>query len=63
MSPSHFVSNALLLACGLALSAPAHAQGFPTRSIRLIVPYAPGGTVDYVGRLMGQRLSEGFGRT
>jgi tripartite-type tricarboxylate transporter receptor subunit TctC len=40
----------------------AQGQGYPTKSIRLIVPYAPGGIVDYVGRLVGQRLSEGFGQ-
>jgi tripartite-type tricarboxylate transporter receptor subunit TctC len=54
-------------ACALALvlgaSAPAHAQSYPAKSIRLIVPYAPGGIVDYIGRLMGQRLSDGFGQT
>jgi tripartite-type tricarboxylate transporter receptor subunit TctC len=47
----------------LALSAPGHAQNYPTKSIRLIVPYAPGGIVDYVGRLLGQRLSETFGQS
>jgi tripartite-type tricarboxylate transporter receptor subunit TctC len=30
--------------------------------VRLIVPYAPGGIVDYVGRLMGQKLGEGLGQ-
>ena len=53
-------SAALLVAALVVL--PAQAQGFPTRSVRLIVPYAPGGIVDYVGRLMGQRLSEGLGQ-
>ena len=52
------------LACLLfGATAPAQAQAFPSKSIRLIVPYAPGGIVDYVGRLVGQRLSEGFGQT
>lgn len=46
----------------IALAAPlGYGQNYPTKSIRLIVPYAPGGIVDYVGRLTGQRLSEGFG--
>src|SRR5687768_12705306 len=52
----------LLAVLAASAAAPATAQNFPTRSIRLIVPYAPGGIVDYVGRLMGQRLSEGFGQ-
>ena len=41
----------------------AQAQGYPTKSIRMIVPYAPGGIVDYVARLLGQRLSEAFGQS
>ena len=43
-----------------AAAAPAHAQSYPSKTIRLIVPYAPGGIVDYVGRLLAQRLAEGF---
>lgn len=49
-----------LAACGLAL--PAQAQNYPVKTVRMIVPYAPGGIVDYVGRLMAQRLAEGFGQ-
>ena len=52
------------LACALATlaTAAASAQNYPTKSVRLIVPYAPGGIVDYVGRLIGQRLSDAFGQ-
>lgn len=51
------------LAALLSLAAaPAVSQGYPSKSIRLIVPYAPGGIVDYIGRLLGQKLSEGFGQ-
>lgn len=45
-----------MAACTAALAA--HAQNYPTRTIRLIVPYAPGGIVDYVGRNVAQRLAE-----
>ena len=48
----------LLIAACVAL--PVHAQTYPSKTIRMIVPYAPGGIVDYVGRLMAQRLSDGF---
>ncbi|HUP93609.1 MAG TPA: tripartite tricarboxylate transporter substrate binding protein [Burkholderiales bacterium] len=44
------------------LASPAHAQTYPSKTIRLIVPYAPGGIVDYVGRLMAQRLAESLGQ-
>ena len=53
------------LACGFLSAAAvslAGAQNFPARSIRLIVPYAPGGIVDYVGRLLGQRLADAYGQ-
>jgi len=36
--------------------------GFPNKPIRIIVPYAPGGTTDIVGRRMGQRMSELLGQ-
>jgi tripartite-type tricarboxylate transporter receptor subunit TctC len=47
------------LAAGFALAAPAvHAQegDFPSRSIRIIVPYAPGGQGDITARLLGEHL-------
>ena len=49
---------ALLLSPGLAAG-----QGFPTRTIRIIVPYAPGGSTDVVFRLLAPRLSEDLGQT
>ncbi len=46
-----------LVAAGLAASV-AHAQQYPTRPLRMIVPYPPGASVDFTARLMGQRLGE-----
>jgi tripartite-type tricarboxylate transporter receptor subunit TctC len=38
------------------------AQGYPSRPIRVLVPFAAGGAVDVLARLIGQRLSEGLGQ-
>ena len=45
---------------GLACVSLCMAQGYPFRPVRLVVPYAAGGPVDIVGRIVGQKLSEAF---
>ena len=40
----------------------ARAQTYPTRPVRIIVGYAPGGLTDIIARLMGQWLSQRFGQ-
>jgi len=47
----------------LSLCSAAAAQGYPSRPIRLIVAYAPGGTTDFTVRVVGPRLSEALGQT
>jgi tripartite-type tricarboxylate transporter receptor subunit TctC len=47
----------------LALSAfAAFAQPYPSRQITLVVPFAPGGPADFLGRLIGQKMSEDLGQ-
>src|SRR5262245_48398912 len=54
----------VLLAAGLLFgsASPSFAQAYPTRQITLIVPFAPGGPADFLGRLIGLKLSEEFGQ-
>ena len=44
------------------LCAPATAQSYPEKSIRLVVGFAPGGAIDVGARVMAQKMSEGLGR-
>jgi tripartite-type tricarboxylate transporter receptor subunit TctC len=47
----------------LALTTAATAQQYPTKPIRLIIPFPPGGSNDVVGRLIAKQLEERLGRT
>ena len=58
--------NFLHLAAGVAalpaVSRIAWAQTYPSRPVRIIVPFAPAGSTDIVARLIGQWLSERLGQ-
>jgi tripartite-type tricarboxylate transporter receptor subunit TctC len=55
---------ALITICALAsaLAAPASAQEWPQRSVRIIVSFGPGGGADIVGRIIGQSMQERLGQ-
>ncbi len=59
---TRIVVRIFLLIAGLGVAAAGHAQNYPNRPIRLIVPFEPGGTSDLLGRVIGARLREVLGQ-
>jgi len=58
-----FVLTALVAPLALAAITAAAQQSFPSRPIRLIVPYPPGGNVDITARIIGPTMGEQLGQT
>ena len=48
--------------CALVLlAAPMHAQTYPAKPVRFIIPFPPGGPTDLMGRMAADRLSKAWG--
>lgn len=50
--------HAAALAAGLMTAAAVHAQACPARSVRMIIPFGPGGSSDSVGRTVQPKMTE-----
>jgi tripartite-type tricarboxylate transporter receptor subunit TctC len=55
-------AGAVTCAAALALCAASHAQQFPVKPVRMIVPFAPGGNTDIIGRVFTPKWSEVLGQ-
>ena len=56
------LASACLACLAAALPGTAAAQAYPNKSIRMIVPFPPGGGVDFMARIIGQKLGERVGQ-
>jgi tripartite-type tricarboxylate transporter receptor subunit TctC len=61
MLKRHLLTGALA-ALSLAAAAPVLAQTWPTKPVTLLVPYAPGGATDIIGRVIAEELSQTLGQ-
>ena len=52
----------LLFLIAVAFSPSAHAQSFPSKPIRIVVPFPAGGTTDIAARIVAQRMQESMGQ-
>ena len=59
--PSALSATMVALAC-LATTAQAQAPAWPAKNIRIVVPYAAGGSTDVLARLIGERLGKLLGQ-
>ncbi len=53
---------ALVIACPILVPAPTQAQNYPSRSVKIIVPFPAGGTADAIPRVIGDWLSRKWGQ-
>ena len=62
MFKNNYLKCILGLCCMAAAAAVVHAQSYPNRPIRLVVPYPPGGGTDVIARTLAQKMNEVMGQ-
>src|SRR5215216_847363 len=62
MTQPIFKAAAAALLALLCAQAPVHAQAYPTRTIRIVIPFPPGGTSDILARTLAQKLTDEWGQ-
>ncbi len=63
MRPLRLVIASTVLAASTLISGPIQAQAYPVKPVRIIVPSAPGGSIDASARIVGSKLQEYWGQS
>lgn len=59
---TRLLGGVLVLVCALGANAQSAADRYPDKPIKIIVPFAPGGSVDVLARVVGQKLQDSWGQ-
>src|SRR3954465_844682 len=63
MHPKNLIKRIAIAFAFALVAANVIAQPYPQRPIRFVIPYAPGGNTDMIGRVLGAKLSESMGQS